>query len=64
MVTKELFKLTKKGITKDGHVMFEEDIVNELNGWRNSARAFRNKNALLLKEIGILKYPKEEGESQ
>lgn len=52
MVTRELYKLEKQGITKDGHTMFYEDIVNELNGWRNSARDMRNKNALLLHEIG------------
>jgi len=56
MVTKELYKIEKGKITKDGHTMFEEDIVKELNGWRNSCRDFRNKNALLLKEIGNLKY--------
>lgn len=55
MVTKELYKLEKEKITKDGHIMFAEDIVKELNGWRNSAREFRNKNALLLREIGKLK---------
>lgn len=47
MVTKELYKLTSKGITKDGHTMFPEDVVKDLN-------YFRNKNTLLLKEIGKL----------
>lgn len=55
MVTKELYKLTSKGITKSGHTMFPEDVVKDLNGWRNHARDFRNKNVLLLKEIGKLK---------
>ncbi len=55
MVTKELFKIEEQGITKDGHTMFKEDIVSELNGWRNSARNMRNKNSRLLKEIGTLK---------
>ncbi len=52
MVNKELFKLTKAGITKDGHTMFDQDIVLALNGWRNHARDMRNKNALLLHKIG------------
>ena len=54
MKTKELYKLTKGKITKDGHTMFEDDIVKDLNGWRDSCRKFRNKNAELLKEKGKL----------
>jgi len=59
MITKELYKLTKGEITEDGHILFLEDVVKKLNGWRNHAREFRNKNALLLREIGELKYSKE-----
>lgn len=55
MVTKELYKLEKQGITKDGHTMFDQDIVRDLNGWRNHARDMRNKNSILLREIGGLK---------
>ncbi len=60
MVTKKLYKLENYLITKDGHIMFDEDIVKDLNSWRNSCRNFRNKNAVLLKEIGKLKYGGEE----
>jgi len=54
MVTKELYKLTTNGLEKDGHEMSLEDVVKELNAWRNEARSFRNKNAKLLQGIGKL----------
>ncbi len=54
MVTKELYKSTERGITKDGHTILEQDIVKDLNAWRNEARSFRNKNAKLLQEMGRL----------
>ena len=37
----KLFKLEKGKITKDGHTMFDEDIVRELNGWRNYAKSLK-----------------------
>ena len=33
----ELYKLKGITILKDGHTMFLEDVVKELNGWRNDA---------------------------
>ena len=52
---KELYKLTKEGmIIKDGHTMFLEDAVRDLNSWRNEGRSFRNKHAKLLQEMGRL----------
>jgi len=54
MVTKELYKLTEEGIIKDGHTIFLEDAVKDLNAWRNEARSFRNKNAKLLQGLGRL----------
>ncbi len=57
IVIDKLYTLNGEDILKDGHTMFLKDIVKDLNTWRNEARSFRNKNALLLKEIGKLKYP-------
>jgi len=34
---RELYKLKGIQILKDGHTMFLEDVVKELNGWRNNA---------------------------
>ena len=48
---KELFKLEKQGITKDGHTMFNEDIVSELNGWNKFSMKKRDENRILLHEI-------------
>jgi len=59
MVTNKLYELKGITITKDGDTIFLKDVVKDLNGWRNHARNFRNKNTLLLKEIGKLKYPEE-----
>jgi len=33
----ELYKLKGIQILKDGHTMFLQDVVKELNGWRNDA---------------------------
>ncbi len=48
----KLYTYENKIIKKDGHTMFPEDIVRDLNAWRNSARKFRNENAILLKDMG------------
>jgi len=58
----ELYILDKlEGIKKDGHLISLGDVVKDLNEWRNQARDMRNKNALLLKEIGKLKYGSPKG---
>lgn len=57
-VSDELYTSNGDNILKGCHMMFVQDVVKDLNAWRNEARGFRNKNALLLKEIGELKYPK------
>lgn len=52
MTTNELYKLEDGKITKDGHIMFQEDIIKDLNGWRNNCRGWRNQYTLKLHHIG------------
>jgi len=53
---KEIYGYDKRryDVTKNGHVMFKEDIVKELNILYKNLKLFRLKNNTLLKEMGKL----------
>ena len=60
MTNSELYYFDERGkITNDGHVMFEEDIVRDLNNWRNKAI---KKSSLYGKKIGSENSPKTTGD--
>lgn len=43
MGNKKLYRLEDEKITKEGHTMFKEDIVKELNLYRDSSKKLKDK---------------------